>query len=155
MTRKPIAPRCLTRKTMVTTMNNLSIYVLNLESALSFYVDKLGCKLHTDVLIEPDTHWVMVCPPHQPDLQLLLIPVEEGLIFKGVQVQNMRKLIRQQVFSYGVFKCQHLEATCQQLKAKGVRFLADPGKGFLGQYEAAFVDDSGNWFRLSEEDDAV
>jgi catechol 2,3-dioxygenase-like lactoylglutathione lyase family enzyme len=140
---------------MVTKMNNVSIYVLNLESAVSFYVDKLGCKVHTDILIEPNTRWIMVYPPGQPDLQLMLIPVEEGLIFRGLQVQKMRELIRQEVFSYGVFKCGHLRATYEDLKAKGVRFLMEPGEGFLGQYEAAFVDDSGNWFRLTQDDDAV
>ncbi len=140
---------------MVPKMHNISIYVLSLQSAVSFYVDKLGCKVHTDVFIEPDTHWVLVYPPNQPDLQLLLIPVEEGLLFRGSQVQQMRKLIQQQVFSHGVFKCGHLHATYEQLKAKGVKFLAGPGEGFLGQYEAAFLDDSGNWFRLTEDETAV
>ncbi len=140
---------------MVIKMNNISIYVLNLESAVSFYVDKLGCKVHTHILIESGTRWVMVYPPGQPDLQLMLIPVEEGLLFNGLQVLKLRELIGQEAFSYGVFKCKHLRATYEDLKAKGVRFLLEPGEGFLGQYEAAFMDDSGNWFRLTQDDDAV
>jgi catechol 2,3-dioxygenase-like lactoylglutathione lyase family enzyme len=136
-------------------MNNISIYVLSLESALSFYVDILGFKVHTDIRIEPDMRWVSVCTDEQPDLQLMLIPVEEGLIFMGDQVQKMRELIRQEIFSYGVFKCQDLRTTCEALKAKGVRFLMEPGAGFLAQYEAAFLDDSGNWFRLTQDRDAV
>ncbi len=140
---------------MVTRMNNISIYVLNLESAVSFYVDKLGCQVQTDIVIEPDTHWLLVCPPDQPDLQLLLIPVENGAVFTGEQARKMRELIGQQLFSYGVFKCRNLKATYQTLKAKGVRFLTAPGRGFLGQYEAAFVDDSGNWFRLTQAGDAI
>jgi catechol 2,3-dioxygenase-like lactoylglutathione lyase family enzyme len=140
---------------MVTQMNNISIYVLDLESAVSFYVDKLGCKVQTDIVIEPDTRWLLVCPPGQTDLQLLLIPVEKGAVFTGEQARNMRELIGQQLFSYGVFKCRNLKDTYQALKAKGVRFLAAPGLGFLGQYEAAFVDDSGNWFRLTQDGDAI
>ncbi|MBD0254635.1 MAG: VOC family protein [Cytophagales bacterium] len=140
---------------MVTRMNNISIYVLNLESATSFYVDKLGCQVRSDIVIDPNTHWLLVCPPDQPDLQLLLIPVENGAVFTGEQARKMRELIGQQLFSYGVFKCRNLKDTYQALKAKGVRFLTAPGDGFLGQYEAAFVDDSGNWFRLTQDGDAV
>ena len=140
---------------MITNMNNISIYVLNIESAVSFYVDRLGFAVHTDIMIEPDVRWVSVCTPDQPHMQLLLIPVEEGVLFKGDQVQKMRDLIRQEVFSYGVFRCHNLKTTCAALKNKGVRFLMEPGKGFLEQYEAAFTDDSGNWFRLTEDRDAV
>jgi catechol 2,3-dioxygenase-like lactoylglutathione lyase family enzyme len=140
---------------MVTRMNNISIYVRNLESAVAFYVDKLGCQVRTDIALGPDTHWLLVCPPDQPELQLLLIPVEPGAVFTGEQARQMRELIGQQLFSYGVFKCRNLRETYQALKAKGVRFLTAPGPGFLGQYEAAFVDDSGNWFRLTQEGDAV
>lgn len=140
---------------MITRLNNISIYVLNLQSAVAFFVDKLGFTIHCEISLEPDFRWVSVCPPDQPDLQLMLIPVEEGLIFRGEQVQKMRKLIGQEAFSYGVFKCRHLHTTYEALKANGVRFLMEPGEGFLGQYEASFMDDSGNWFRLTEDETAV
>lgn len=140
---------------MITSILSVSVYVLNLESALSFYVNKLGFEVHTSILIEPNLHWASVCTPDQPGHQLMLIPVEEGMIFTGDQVQKMRDLIRQEVFSYGVFQCRNLKRTCSVLKRKGVRFLMEPGEGFLGQYEAAFMDDSGNWFRLTEDVDAV
>jgi catechol 2,3-dioxygenase-like lactoylglutathione lyase family enzyme len=140
---------------MITKMNTITVYVLNLESAVSFYVNTLGFEVHTDILIEPDMRWVSVFTPGQPDLQLMLIPVEEGLLFSGEQVQKMRDFIRQEIFSCGVFKCEDLKATYASLKAKGVRFLMEPGEGFLGQYEAAFLDDSGNWFRLTQDTNAV
>lgn len=140
---------------MITSIVSISVYVLNLESALAFYVNTLGFRVHTDILIGPNLQWVSVCTPCHPDQQLMLIPVEEGMLFSGDQVQKMRDLIRQEIFSYGVFRCRNLKATCASLKNKGVRFLMEPGEGFLGQYEAAFMDDSGNWFRLTEDKDAV
>ncbi len=140
---------------MITSIVSVSVYVLNLERALLFYVNTLGFEVHTDILIGPNLRWASVCTPDHPDQQLMLIPVEEGMLFSGDQVQNMRDLIRQEIFSYGVFRCRDLHATCARLKNKGVRFLMGPGEGFLGQYEAAFIDDSGNWFRLTEDRDAV
>jgi hypothetical protein len=85
----------------------------------------------------------------------MLIPVEEGIIFNSEQVKTMRELIRHETFSYGVFRCRDLQTTCKELKNKGVRLLMEPGEGFLGQYEAAFADDSGNWFRLTQDADAI
>ena len=39
----------------------------------------------------------------------------------------------------------------KELKAKGVEFCIEPYEnGELNEYEAAFFDDSGNWFRLTE-----
>jgi catechol 2,3-dioxygenase-like lactoylglutathione lyase family enzyme len=140
---------------MLTNLISCSIYVLNLEAALDFYVDRLGFEVHTDIIFDAEKRWASVCMPADPDQQLMLIPVEEGAIFDREQAKNMRELIRHEIFSYGVFRCSNLESTCRELKSKGVRFLMEPGTGFMGQYEAAFTDDSGNWFRLTEDPDAV
>jgi catechol 2,3-dioxygenase-like lactoylglutathione lyase family enzyme len=134
---------------------SISIYVHDLERAVHFYVDKLGFKVHTDMLVDEDRKWVSLYTTDQPQLQIMIIPVEEGVLFKHNQVQKMRDLIDGHFFSYGVFKCENLKATYEALKAKGVIFIMEPGEGFLGQYEAAFLDDSGNWFRLTQDKDAV
>src|SRR3954468_12015456 len=110
-----------TMKNMITNMVSVSVYVLNLDRALSFYVNALGFEVHTNILIEPNMRWASVCTPDHPDQQLMLIPVEEGMIFSGEQVQKMRDLIRQEIFSYGVFRCRDLRATCAEMKKKGVR----------------------------------
>jgi catechol 2,3-dioxygenase-like lactoylglutathione lyase family enzyme len=140
---------------MITNIVSVTVFVLNLERALSFYVHTLGFEVHTNIFIEPRSRWVSVCTPCHPDQQLMLIPVEEGTLFSGDQVQKMQSLIRDEIFSYGVFRCYNLQDTCNILKSRGVRFLMEPGEGFLGQYEAAFVDDSGNWIRLTQDVDAV
>jgi len=133
----------------------MSVYVLNLENALKFYVDQLGFRIHTDIVIDVDKRWASVCMPGEPDKQLMLIPVEEGAIFTKEQARNLKELIKHEVFSSGVFRCNDINQTYRILKGKGVKFLMKPGEGFLGQYEAAFTDDSGNWFRLTQDQDAV
>jgi catechol 2,3-dioxygenase-like lactoylglutathione lyase family enzyme len=134
---------------MITRMNHVSIFVLNQESAFDFYVNKLGFRVHTDAPMGPGMRWLTVCPPEQPDLEITLMAIDEGMMFKGDAAKQMRELVKNGTFGFGVFQCNNLSATYEELKAKGVVFKKAPTKEFYG-YEALFVDDSGNWFSLGE-----
>lgn len=130
-------------------MNHVSIFVLNQESAYEFYVNKLGFKVHTDAPMGPGKRWLTVCPSSQPSLELSLMPIEEGMMFTCDSAKQMRQLVKNGTFGFGVFQCDDLNATYQELLAKGVVFKKPPTKEFYA-YEALFVDDSGNWFSLGE-----
>lgn len=134
---------------MITKMNHVSIFVLNQESAFEFYVNKLGFKVHTDAAMGPGMRWLTVCPPEQPDLEITLMAIDEGMMFKGDAAIQMRELVSKGTFGFGVFECNDLQATYEELKAKGVHFKKAPTKEFYG-FEALFTDDSGNWFSLGE-----
>ncbi len=95
---------------MITNMNHVCIYVLNQDSAQDFYVNKLGFKVHTDAPMGPGMRWLTVCPPDQPDLQLTLMPVVEGMMFKGDAAAQMRELVKKGTFGFGVFQCKNLNA---------------------------------------------
>ena len=134
---------------MITKMNHVSIFVLNQDSALDFYVNKLGFKVHTDAPMGPDARWLTVCPPEQPDLEITLMAISEGMMFKKEAAEQMRQLVKKGTFGFGVFQCNDLLATYEELKGKGVVFTKPPKKEFYG-FEALFKDDSGNWFSLVE-----
>ncbi len=134
---------------MITKLNHVSIFVLNLDSAYEFYVTKLGFKVHTDAPMGPGMRWLTVCPSDQPDLEITLMPIEDGMMFKDGAAEQMRELVKKGTFGFGVFECNDLNATYEELKAKGVNFKKPPKKEFYG-YEALFVDDSGNWFSLGQ-----
>jgi catechol 2,3-dioxygenase-like lactoylglutathione lyase family enzyme len=134
---------------MITKLNHVSVFVLNQDSALDFYVNKLGFKIHTDAPMGPGMRWLTVCPPQQPDLEITLMPVEDGMMFKDGAAEQMKELVKKGTFGFGVFECNDLLATYEELKTKGVIFKKEPTKEFYG-YEALFVDDSGNWFSLGE-----
>jgi uncharacterized glyoxalase superfamily protein PhnB len=97
----------------------------------------------------PGMRWLTVCPPQQPDLEIALMAINEGMMFKGDAAQQMRELVSKGTFGFGVFECDNLIATYEELKAKGVEFTKPPTKEFYG-FEALFQDDSGNWFSLGE-----
>ncbi|NER14720.1 VOC family protein [Leptobacterium flavescens] len=137
---------------MITRMNHVSIFVLDQDSAYDFYVNKLGFKVHTDASMGPDMRWLTVCPPEQPDLEISLMSIQEGMMFKGDAAAQMRTMVSEGTFGFGVFECNDLMATYEELKAKGVEFKKPPTKEFYG-YEALFKDDSGNWFSLGQKKD--
>jgi catechol 2,3-dioxygenase-like lactoylglutathione lyase family enzyme len=135
---------------MITRLTHSFIYVLELDRALDFYTQKLGLKIHTDIIVNGE-RWVTLIAPEQKALEILLVVVEEGMIFKNNQIKKMQHLIKEQTLSFGVFECVNLLAMYEELKAKGVEFCIEPYQnGELNEYEAAFLDDSGNWFRLTE-----
>ncbi len=133
---------------MITKLNHVSIFVVNQESAYDFYVNKLGFKVNTDKSMG-NVRWLTVCPPEQPELEIILMALEDGMMFKDGAAEQMKQLVQKGTFGFGIFECDDLEKTYEELKAKGVVFTKTPTKEFYG-YEAVFVDDSGNWFSLGE-----
>ena len=134
---------------MVTKLSHATIYVLNQDSAYDFYVNKLGFKVHTDAPMGPGMRWLTVTPPEQPNLEIILMAIQEGMMFNEDTAKHIKELVKKGTFGPGVFECHDLKATYEELKAKGVVFKKPPTKEFYG-YEALFVDDSGNWFSLGE-----
>lgn len=130
-------------------MSHISIYVLNQDSAYDFYVNKLGFKVHTDAAMGEGKRWLTVCPPEQPDLEITLMAIVEGMMFTKETAEAMQNLVKEVTFGFGVFECKDIYATYEELKMKGVEFTKAPKKEFYG-IEALFKDDSGNWFSLGQ-----
>ena len=134
---------------MVTRLSHSSIYVLDQDSAYNFYVNILGFTVKTDALFGPGLRWLTVSPPQQPDLELTLMPVKAGMSLSEEKSALLRQLVESGTFGFGVFECDDIYATYEELKAKGVTFRKEPKEEFYG-IEALFCDDSGNWFSLCQ-----
>lgn len=134
---------------MIIKLTHMCVYVLDQDSAFDFYTNKLGFKVKVDVPMGKDVRWLTVSPPEQPDLEINLFPVKEGAMFTEETVKAMTALIKNGTFGPGVFTCNDIYATYEELKAKGVEFKKAPKEEFYG-IEALFKDDSGNWFSLAQ-----
>ena len=75
--------------------------------------------------------------------------ISEGMLFDADSAKAMRELVEKGTFGFGVFECNDLRATYEELTARGVEFTKPPTEEFYG-YEALFKDDSGNWFSLGQ-----
>src|SRR3954463_2048344 len=113
---------------MISKMSHVSIYVLDQDSAYDFYVNKLGFKVHTDAPMGPGMRWLTVTPPEQPDLEITLMPITEGMMFDKEACEQMKNLVARGTFGYGVFECNDIYATYEEMKAKGVVFSKAPTK---------------------------
>lgn len=134
---------------MIAKLSHSCIFVLDQDSAYDFYVNKLGFKVHTDAPMGPGMRWLTVTAPEQPELEIILMPVVEGMMFDQQSAGHLRELIKNGKLGAGVFECHDIYATYEEMKARGVEFLKAPKQEFYG-IEALFRDDSGNWFSLGQ-----
>ena len=134
---------------MITKLTHASIYVLDQESAYDFYIHKLGFIEKMKIPIGNDAYWLTVCPKDQREIEITLMPILKGGMFDEDVAQNLADLVKKGTFGFGVFECTDIYATYQELKDKGVEFTKDPTQEFYG-IEAMFKDDSGNWFSLTQ-----
>ncbi len=136
---------------MISKMSHTCVYVLDQESAFDFYVNKLGLEVRTDAQMGDDMRWLTVGPRSQPDLEITLMPVKEGMVFTAESAKQMRALVENGTFGFGVFETPDIYAAYEELQAKGVTFSKPPTQEFYG-IEAVFKDDSGNWFSLGQKE---
>ena len=61
---------------MITKLSHASFFVDDQDKAFDFYINKLGFNVNTDVKMENGFRWLTVNPPDQPDLEIILFPVD-------------------------------------------------------------------------------
>ena len=133
---------------MISKITHSGVYVLDQASAYDFYVNKLGFEVRVDVPMGPGARWLTVGPKEQPEFELILMPVMEGMHGKEI-AQQIRELVKKGAMTGAVMECEDIYATYEELKARGVEFTKPPTQEFY-KLEAIFKDDSGNWFSLGQ-----
>ncbi len=126
---------------MIAKITHIPVFVHDQDAALTFYTQKLGLDLHTDVTIE-DSRWLTVCPKNQPEMEIVLTqantPEQKALV--GKQSPDMPLY---------VFATDNCQKTYEELKARGVIFISEPEEKPWG-IEALFKDLYGNIFDLCQ-----
>ena len=130
-------------------MTHSTIYVLDQDEALDFYVNKLGFKVHTDAPMGPAFRWLTVCAKEAPDFEIILMKISKEFMKDDDSYNQLKSLVEKGKMGAGVFETNDCRATYEELKAKGVEFLSPPEERFYG-IEAVMKDNSGNWFSITE-----
>ncbi len=140
---------------MITKMSHTSLFVLDQEKAYDFYVNKLGFKVNTDVVMDGHDcgdgetpakyRWLTLNPPDQPDLEIILMSVTG---FPPEAEKAIRTLLEMGMMGAGVFHTNDCRATYEELKGKGVD-IAEPKEQFYG-IECIMKDGCGNWFSMTQ-----
>jgi len=133
---------------MVTKMSHTSLFVSDQDKAFDFYVNKLGFKVNTDVKMENGFRWLTLNAPEQPDLEIILFPVDGQNGFEEDVNKAFKFLLEKGVMGAGALYTADCKATHQELKAKGVD-ITEPKEQFYG-IECIVKDGCGNWFSMTQ-----
>jgi predicted enzyme related to lactoylglutathione lyase len=133
---------------MIQKLTHTTIYTLDQNSAYDFYVTKLGFEVRTDSTMDNGFRWLTVGPKSQPDLEIVLMPVDNPMMAPE-KTKVLREAIQLGLVGGGVFSCADCQQTYEDLRNKGVEFTQPPTDRFYG-VEALFKDPSGVWFSLTQ-----
>lgn len=138
---------------MITRLNVASIYVLDKDEALDFYVNKLGLEKGNDVR-QGDYRWLTIRVPGQPDTEVSLEQPGAPLHDEATAAQ-LRGLITKGALGGLVFISDDVRALFEQLKARGVTdFTMEPTEHFYG-IDMGIRDPFGNPIRILQQGKAA
>lgn len=135
---------------MITNVSLATVWVTDQDEARSFYVDKLGFVVHTDITMGDGYRWLSVAHPDHPELQLTLM--KPGPPLDEEAAQAFQRMLDKGTLPAVGLATADCRATHRELAAKGVEFLQEPSDRPYG-VEAVMRDNSGNWLVLVEPKD--
>jgi catechol 2,3-dioxygenase-like lactoylglutathione lyase family enzyme len=128
-------------------MSHVTLWVDDQDEALKFYTEKLGFEVGTDANVG-DFRWLTVTPPDQ-DLEIILVNPVGFPNIDDETAGQLRSLMKKGALGTGVMHTKDCQATYDELRSKGVEFIAPPQERPYG-IEAVLKDNSGNWFSLTQ-----
>jgi catechol 2,3-dioxygenase-like lactoylglutathione lyase family enzyme len=133
---------------MINGIRIVSVWVLDQDSALKFYTEKLGFELTTDVTLDNGMRWLTVRTPG-PDGQEFVLMDPARSMLDSETAQRVRALVAKGALSPGVLSTSDCRGDYDTLVSRGVEFLQPPAERPYG-IEAVLRDDSGNWFSFTQ-----
>jgi catechol 2,3-dioxygenase-like lactoylglutathione lyase family enzyme len=133
---------------VINRLSHATVWVTNQEEARRFYTEKLGFQVHTDVTMDNGFRWLTVTTKDDPDMQLILMEPKASPMMDAETAAQIKSLVAKGALGPGVFNTKDCRATYEELKERGVEFLAPPEERFYG-VEALLKDNSGNWFSMT------
>ncbi|NDZ93686.1 VOC family protein [Streptomyces sp. SID6673] len=127
-----------------------SIYVLDQDAALEFYVGRLGFVVTTDVDMG-FMRWLTIAAPDQPDREILLsLPGPPAI--SDDAAATVRDLLTRGALGTTILATDDCRGTYAELLAKGVEFTQEPEDQPYG-IDCAFRDPFGNHIRMTQRTD--
>jgi len=125
----------------------VGIYVLDQDEAVTFYVEKVGFRVHTDVK-NGDYRWLTLQHPDQPSFQLGVFAPGPPM-HDAATAQTLRAMVAKGAMPPLVLVVDDCRATCERMRARGVELTQEPVDRF-GSVDAGFRDPSGNGWKVIE-----
>ena len=138
---------------MITNLNVTTIYVLDKDEALAFYVDKLGLEVGSD-FTQGNYRWLTVRVPGEAGTEISLEQPGPPLHDEATAAQ-LRELITKGAMNGLVFVTDDTRGLYETLKARGVTdFTQEPTDHFYGT-DMGIRDPFGNGIRILQRSKAA
>jgi catechol 2,3-dioxygenase-like lactoylglutathione lyase family enzyme len=135
---------------MITKLNVASIYVLDKQEALDFYVNKLGLEVGNDVK-QGSYRWLTVRVPGDPSATEISLEQPGAPLHDEATAAQIRELITKGAMSGLVFLVDDVRALFETLTARGVTdFTQEPTDHFYGT-DMGIRDPFGNAIRILQQ----
>lgn len=121
------------------------IYVRDQDEALTFYVDKLGFRVHTDAS-NGGFRWLTIQHPGQPSFQLGLFTPQSPFMDEAT-AQAILAVVAKGAMPPLVLEVDDCRAAYERMLAEGVEFTQEPVDRY-GTVDAGFRDPSGNGWKM-------
>ena len=118
-------------------IQDIVVFVRDLDVSKRFYVDQLGFELLTEQTLPTGVRWIEVAPPDGSANLALVEPKPDRPEYKLIGG-----------YRWVLFMTEDVHATYKEWSERGVRFLFEPGTPGWGGTYARFEDPDGNAFGL-------
>ena len=133
---------------MLKAITHSSVYVLDQDEALDFYVGKLGLEVHTDADLG-FMRWLTVNVPGRRDREILLERPGPPAMDEAA-AEQVRELLTKGVMGLGfILTTDDCRRTYEELLARGVEFTQEPTEHFYG-IDCGLRDPFGNHIRITQ-----
>ena len=119
------------------------------EAALAFYRDTLGFELRNDVGYA-GMRWLTMGPPNQPGTSVVLYPPDADPGVTDDEKRVIAEMMAKGTFAMLNLATDDLDATFEQLQARGAEIVQEPTEQPYGVRDCAFRDPAGNMIRIQE-----
>ena len=133
---------------MFTSITHSSVFVLDQDEALDFYVGKLGLEVVSDADIGV-MRWLTVCVPGAPERELLLFKPGPPM-HDDATAEQLRELVTKGAMFGFIVTTGDCRATYERLRERGVEFTQEPTQQFYGT-DCALRDPFGNPIRITQQ----
>jgi catechol 2,3-dioxygenase-like lactoylglutathione lyase family enzyme len=137
-------------------ISTAQVWVHDQDEALAFYTDKLGMEVRSDVTL-PEMggfRWLTVAPAGQEDVEIVLMAIPGQPVLNDETAAQIRDLMAKGFAGTVFLTTDDLQASYDELKARGVEFTEEPEERPYG-IDSGFRDPSGNSFRLTQVKEGV
>jgi catechol 2,3-dioxygenase-like lactoylglutathione lyase family enzyme len=132
---------------MLNAISHTSIYVLDQDEALDFYVGKLGLEVNTDADMG-FMRWLTVNVPGEPGREILLEKPGPPAHDEAT-AEQVRELVTKGAAGVTIFTTPDCRKTYEELVERGVEFTQEPVERFYGT-DCALRDPFGNAIRITQ-----